>query len=56
MSLTYDRLHAAVTGEAVGIRSRLELEPLGGPGDKIFPPPTARRTQLRRGTRSRIGW
>ncbi|MDQ3151350.1 MAG: type I-U CRISPR-associated RAMP protein Csb1/Cas7u [Actinomycetota bacterium] len=38
MSLTYDRLHAAVIGEAVGIRSRLELEPLGGPDDKIFPP------------------
>lgn len=38
MSLTYDRLHAAVMGEAVGIRGRLELEPLGGPGDKIFPP------------------
>jgi CRISPR-associated protein Csb1 len=38
MSLTYEQLHAAVAEQAVGIRSRLELEPLGGPGDKVFPP------------------
>lgn len=38
MSLTYEQLHAAVAERAVGIRSRLELEPLGGPGDKVFPP------------------
>lgn len=38
MTLTYGRLHAAVAERAVGIRSRLELEPLGGPGDKVFPP------------------
>ncbi|MGH3914877.1 MAG: type I-G CRISPR-associated RAMP protein Csb1/Cas7g [Pseudonocardiaceae bacterium] len=38
MSLSYDHLHDAVTGGGVGLRSRLELEPLGGPGDKIFPP------------------
>lgn len=38
MSLTYEQLHAAVAERAVGVRSRLELEPLGGPGDKVFPP------------------
>lgn len=38
MTLTYDDLLAAVTGSGVGIRSRTELEPLGGPGDKVFPP------------------
>ncbi|MGH3980120.1 MAG: type I-G CRISPR-associated RAMP protein Csb1/Cas7g [Pseudonocardiaceae bacterium] len=38
MTLSYEHLHAAVAGGAVGVRSRLELEPLGGPGDKIFPP------------------
>lgn len=38
MSLTYDELSAAVGGEAVGIRCRVALEPLGGPGDKVFPP------------------
>jgi len=38
MSMTYDELRAAVAGEAVGIRCRTKLEPLGGPGDKIFPP------------------
>ncbi|MCA1676863.1 MAG: type I-U CRISPR-associated protein Cas7, partial [Actinobacteria bacterium] len=38
MSLSYDHLRDAVTGGGVGLRSRLDLEPLGGPGDKIFPP------------------
>lgn len=38
MTLSYDHLYDAVTGGGVGLRSRLELEPLGGPGDKIFPP------------------
>lgn len=38
MSLNYDHLYEAVTGGSVGFRARLELEPLGGPGDKIFPP------------------
>ncbi|MGH3843912.1 MAG: type I-G CRISPR-associated protein Cas7 [Pseudonocardiaceae bacterium] len=38
MTLSYDRLYDAVTRGSVGLRSRLELEPLGGPGDKIFPP------------------
>lgn len=36
--LTYDELRAGVAGDAVGIRCRTTLEPLGGPGDKIFPP------------------
>ena len=38
MSLSYDDLRSAVAGEGVGVRSRIELEPLGGPGDKVFPP------------------
>ncbi|MGH3796117.1 MAG: type I-G CRISPR-associated RAMP protein Csb1/Cas7g [Pseudonocardiaceae bacterium] len=38
MNLSYEHLYDAVTGGGVGLRSRLELEPLGGPGDKIFPP------------------
>ncbi len=38
MTLSYDHLYDAVTGGSVGLRNRLELEPLGGPGDKIFPP------------------
>lgn len=38
MSLTYNDLHDAVSGDGVGIRARLALEPLGGPDDKIFPP------------------
>lgn len=38
MSLTYDDLRVGVAGDAVGIRARATFEPLGGPGDKIFPP------------------
>jgi CRISPR-associated protein Csb1 len=37
-TLTYDELHEAVAGSAVGLRARIPLEPLGGPGDKIAPP------------------
>lgn len=37
MALSYDYLRAAVAGDGVGVRMRLGLEPLGGPGDKIFP-------------------
>lgn len=37
-SLSYSDLHTAVDGAAAGIRARTALEPLGGPGDKIFPP------------------
>jgi CRISPR-associated protein Csb1 len=38
MALTYDELRTAVAGDAVGIRCRTTLQPLGGPGDKVFPP------------------
>lgn len=37
-TLDYETLRDAVGGTAVGIRARTALEPLGGPGDKIFPP------------------
>ena len=37
-SLTYGELAAAVAGDGVGIRSRTQLAPLGGDGDKLFPP------------------
>lgn len=37
MTLSYEGLREAVGGSAVGIRSRIELEPLGGAGDKVFP-------------------
>ncbi len=37
MALTYGDLSAAVAGDGVGVRARFALEPLGGPGDKIFP-------------------
>ena len=36
--LTYDRLRAAVAGDAVALRSRMTLQPAGGEGDKVFPP------------------
>jgi CRISPR-associated protein Csb1 len=38
VSLSYDELRAGVAGEAVGVRCRTILQPLGGPGDKVFPP------------------
>lgn len=38
MSLTIDQLQHATTGGAAGIRARIPLVPLGGPGDKVFPP------------------
>ncbi len=37
-SLTFDRLHSAVAGGAVALRSCMILQPAGGAGDKIFPP------------------
>jgi CRISPR-associated protein Csb1 len=37
MALRYESLLEAVKGGGVGIRSRTELEPLGGAGDKVFP-------------------
>jgi CRISPR-associated protein Csb1 len=38
MAMTYDELRAGVSGDAVGVRCRTALQPLGGPGDKVFPP------------------
>jgi CRISPR-associated protein Csb1 len=38
MPLTYDELRNGVAGDVAGIRCRTVLEPLGGPGDKVFPP------------------
>ena len=37
-ALTYDRLSEAVAGGAVALRSRVRLEPAGGPEDKLMPP------------------
>lgn len=37
MTITYDELRDAVAGPGIGIRARTVLEPLGGPGDKVFP-------------------
>ncbi|MCY4257689.1 MAG: type I-U CRISPR-associated RAMP protein Csb1/Cas7u [bacterium] len=36
--LTYEKLRDAVTGGAVALRSRTELQPADGPGGKVFPP------------------
>jgi CRISPR-associated protein Csb1 len=38
MALTYEELRSDVAGGAVGVRCRTTLEPLGGRGDKVFPP------------------
>lgn len=38
MSLSYLELRDGVAGAAVGARRRTELQPLGGAGDKVFPP------------------
>ncbi len=38
MALSYSKLRDAVAGDGVGVRARTELEPLGGAGDKVFPP------------------
>jgi CRISPR-associated protein Csb1 len=35
--LSFEVLSSAVAGDGVGLRARIELEPLGGPGDKVFP-------------------
>lgn len=37
MTITYEELREAVAGTGVGLRARTMLEPLGGPGDKVFP-------------------
>lgn len=36
--LTLEQLKAAVERDTVAIRTRSELQPAGGPGDKVFPP------------------
>lgn len=36
--LTYEQLREAVSGGAVALRSRTELQPADGPGGKVFPP------------------
>jgi CRISPR-associated protein Csb1 len=38
VSLGYDELRVGVSADAVGIRCRTVLAPLGGRGDKVFPP------------------
>lgn len=38
MSLSYDELLSGVADDAVGVRCRTVLHPLGGAGDKVFPP------------------
>ena len=35
--LTYEQLKEAVEGDSPGLRATVELEPAGGPGDKVFP-------------------
>lgn len=36
--LTYEKLRGAVAGGAVALRSLTELQPVDGPGGKVFPP------------------
>jgi CRISPR-associated protein Csb1 len=38
MAISYLELRDAVAGGAVGVRCRTVLQPLGGAGDKVFPP------------------
>lgn len=37
-TLTYSQLQDAMAGPGVGVRCLTQLTPLGGPGDKVFPP------------------
>jgi CRISPR-associated protein Csb1 len=37
-SMTFDHLKEIVSGPAAAIRIRTQLQPAGGPGDKVFPP------------------
>lgn len=37
-TLTLNALHTAVNGRAAALRRITELQPAGGPGDKVFPP------------------
>ena len=36
--LSYEKLREAVAGGAVALRSRMDLQPVDGPGGKVFPP------------------
>src|SRR5438067_11498552 len=36
--LTLDLLSAAVSGSAAAFRTHVRLQPVGGPGSKVFPP------------------
>lgn len=38
MTISLDELRNSLADDGVGIRARTELEPLGGPGDKLAPP------------------
>lgn len=38
VELTFERLRDAVGGGSVALRSKVQLQPAGGKGDKIFPP------------------
>jgi len=38
MAISLDQLREAVSGQAVGVRARTKLQPLGGEGDKLHPP------------------
>lgn len=38
MSLTFSELRDGIAGDVVGVRARNVLQPLGGAGDKVFPP------------------
>jgi len=38
IELTYEELKAAVAGNAAAFRCMTEYQPVGGPGDKVFPP------------------
>jgi len=37
-TLTLEKLNIAVAGGAAAFRSRVTMQPAGGPGDKVFPP------------------
>lgn len=53
--MNLEQLRSSVAGSGVGIRSRTALEPMGGPGDKVFPPtygvPKSAETQYATETR-----
>ena len=43
-TLTYKRLRDAVSGKAAAFRAKVELQPIDGPGGKVFPPTYADAT------------